>query len=430
MTTTPTTQATDASLEQTAASITASQQSLLAAFMPIVEARDGKAPATEAAKAPAEAPEAPSTIGPASEFRATTPAAAAAAPVAPLQAAPALPHADLEEIPPIVGPAVYSGLSREAYDACKAWNASFLKKVLERTLGHAWYEFLRPDREEKEDENQFLEGNILHTTLLEPELYQARYVVMPDDLPKRPTEKQLQEPGPRAKPESHEAWRDAKAREEAWQAFEQSVPAGAQVIASKQHEQGQAWAGAVLGHPILGPRFAPEHRPLNELTLVCLDPITKAPLKGRIDNLRVLPDRIWIGDLKTARAGGEQFGRDAGKFGYVVSATFYANLVFFCRAQIEQLLGLAPGALIGLPVEFEFIIIEKTAPYFVERRLLTSEQAELGQKLIRRALDATVAADAANWWPAYSEEAQPLELPGYWWKQMQDLVVAMEASRR
>jgi hypothetical protein len=329
-------------------------------------------------------------------------------------------------VPVITGSAVYANLPREAYDAMRGWNSSLIKKVLDRTLGHAWWEFIRPDREPQADKEQYIQGNQLHTLKLEPELYASRYIVQPEHLPNRPTEKQLQPPTTKPGTKTHDAWLDAKAREAAWVEWEATVPAGAKTVPASWHEEASAWAAAIDRHRRLGPLFGPEYRHLNELTLVHLDPITKAPIKTRLDALRIFGDHIWIGDFKTALAAGAAFERSAGNLWYPVAATVYTDAVFHCRAQIEQYLGLPDGALIGREIRFEWIAIEKTPPHFIQRLLRENEQVEVSRKLIRRALDAIVAADAANWWPAYPEEARPLQLPGYWYQNAERVIDRLE----
>ena len=329
-------------------------------------------------------------------------------------------------VPVITGPAVYANLPREVYDAMKGSNSSLIKKVLDGTLGHAWYEFIRPDREPQADREEFIKGNMLHTLKLETELYGERYVVRPEHLPSRPTEKQLREPTAKPGTKTHDVWLDAKAREKAWAEWEVKVPKGAKVVPASWHEEAGAWGAAIDRHRVLGPLFGPEHRHLNELTLVHLDPITKTPIKTRLDALRIFDDHIWIGDLKTALAAGAAFERSAGNLWYPVAATVYVDAVFHCRAQLEAYLGLPDGALIGREIRFEWIAIEKTAPYFIQRLLLENEQVEVSRKLIRRALDAIVAAEAANWWPAYPEEARPLQLPGYWYQNAERVIERLE----
>jgi hypothetical protein len=187
----------------------------------------------------------------------------------------------------------------------------------------------------------------------------------------------------------------------------------------------------VLKHPALGLRFAdtPQNRAGNELTLTWVDPLTGARCKARLDAVRFLGDRLWIGDLKSAMDAGpgpDHFGRAAANFDYCLSATWYRDAAQFCRAELEVLLGLPEGALIVAPngYEFEFIATEKThpRPEFVGRYLLSDEQAELGRRMARRALDQVVQSDASGWWPGYDSAAQPLELPGYAYQRMERLV--------
>lgn len=332
-------------------------------------------------------------------------------------------------------PQVFSGLPREAYDALPGWNASLLKVALSQTPAHAWAEFINPDREIKKDADQFLIGNLTHCRLLEWELFDQRYATTPGGAPKRPTEKQLEPPGPGRNGEintttkAYATWQEAKEREAWWQQLE-AENQGKQIIGAKDLGLGDACATAVLQHPAIGLRFAPtpQNRAGNELTLTWIDTITGARCKGRLDAVRFLGDRLWIGDLKTAlnaAPGLHGFGSSAAKFLYVLSAAWYRDAAQICRAGIEEELGLPEGALILAPngYEFEFIAVEKAhpRPEFIGRYILSDEQAELGRRMARRALDMVVQAEASGWWPGYDSAAKPLELPGYAYQWMERL---------
>lgn len=322
-------------------------------------------------------------------------------------------------------PQAFPGLPREAYDELPGWNASLLKKVWNYTEAHAWAEFINPSREESEEQERFLIGNLLHCRLLEPELWNDRYVVIPDDAPPRPTEKQLLKEEPRTKTtKAYEEWSEIQMRKAWWASFDLQHNQK-QIITPRQQLAGDALAQAVLKHPVLGPRFLPteQNRAGNELTLTWIDFKTGSRCKCRIDALRVLPDCLWIGDLKSAqdaRPGPDGFGRAAANFNYLLSAAFYLDATFFCRPAIEQCLGLPDGSLITLPYKFELIAIEKThpMPQFVSRHELTEDQLELGRRQARWCLDRVVQAEASGWWPGYSTAAQPLELPGYFYQKV------------
>jgi hypothetical protein len=339
-------------------------------------------------------------------------------------------------------PQVFSGLPREAYDALPGWNASLLKVVLPKSPAHAWSEFINPDREQQEDAGQFLTGNLFHCRLLEPELFDQRYLVLPADAPKRPTAKQLEGPAPRKdgtvnrETKAYQEWDEAVQRENWWKSFEAKAAErgdgrkAAQIVGDEDLRLGDALARAVLSHPVLGPRFydTPQHRAGNELTLTWVDPLTGARCKARLDAVRFLGDRLWICDLKSAMDAGpgpDHFGRAAANFDYCLSAAWYRDAAQFCRAEIEALLGLPEGALIVAPngYEFEFVAVEKAhpRPEFIGRYILSDEQAELGRRMARRALELVVQAEASGWWPGYDSAATALELPGYAYQRMQRL---------
>jgi hypothetical protein len=347
-------------------------------------------------------------------------------------------------------PQVFSGLPREAYDQLLGWNASLLKVALSKSPAHAWSEFINPDREISEDAGQFLIGNLFHCRLLEPELFDQRYLVLPPDAPKRPTAKQLEGPKPRKDgtinkgTKTYADWEDAATREQWWQEFDAKhllngrelasaeAPArkAVQLVDAKDLQLGDALASAVLAHPVLAPRFAdtPQNRAGNELTLTWRDSLTGSRCKARLDAVRFLGDRLWIGDPKSAMDAGpgpDHFGRAAANFDYCLSAAWYRDAAQVCRAGIEEVLGLPEGALILAPngYEFEFIAVEKAhpRPEFIGRYFLTDEQAELGRRMARRALNMVVQAEASGWWPGYDTATKPLELPGYTYSRMERL---------
>lgn len=338
-------------------------------------------------------------------------------------------------------PQAFAGLSREAYDALPGLNASLLKVALSKSPAHAWSEFLDPNKEQEEEANQFLIGNIFHCRLLEPELFDSRYITLPADAPKRPTAKQLEAPKPgrggvvNTNTKAYAAWEDAQLRQAWWSEFDAANPAaaGAQNVSAKDLALGDALANAVLSHPVLGPRYAntPQNRAGNELTLTWRDSLTGARCKARLDSVRFLGDRLWVGDLKSAMDAGpgeDHFGRAAASFDYCLSAAWYLDAAYFCRAAIEEVLGLPEGALILAGREFEFVAVEKAhpRPEFVGRYLLTEEQADIGRRMARRALDLCVQAEASGWWHGYDSAAQPLQLPAYAWRRMERLVEGEE----
>lgn len=333
-------------------------------------------------------------------------------------------------------PQVFASLPREAYDQLPGWNASVLKTIIDKTLAHAWAAFFDPNRKQQKDQDQFLIGNLFHCMVLEPELFEKRYITLPADAPKRPTAKQLEGPKPRkdgtynTETKTYTDWQDAVSRGEWWKRFEIDHPhcADAQVVSNSDVELAAALANAVLLHPVLGARFTntPENRAGNELTLTWIDVETGARCKARLDSLRCLSEALWIGDLKSAMDAGpgpDAFGRSAASYLYCLSAAWYSDATFYCREALERLFGLDEGKLIGVGRQFEFIAVEKAHPRsdFIGRYMLSADQAVMGRKLARRALREAVQAEQSGWWPGYDSALQPLELPGYAYQRMMRL---------
>ena len=334
-------------------------------------------------------------------------------------------------------PQVFSGLPRKAYDQLDGLNASLVKQVILKSEAHAWREMRDPDREHAEDQGAFLVGNITHTCLLEPELFGERYLELPPDAPSRPTAKQLEGPKPRkdgtvnTETKSYAAWQEAVSRQAWWERFERDNPkvATAQLVPAKELALGRACGQAVLDHPAIGAVFAGEFRHLNELTLTWVDGVTGRRMKCRLDALRLMGNRLWVGDLKTAMnaaPGPDGFARDAERHGYLLSAAFYLDATFYCREALERLMGLSEGALIGIERRFEWIAIEKACPRpeFVGRYFMADEHLEAARPVVRQGIDRIVRAEEMNWWPGYDAAAKPLELPAYGYTRLQRLAEA------
>lgn len=298
-------------------------------------------------------------------------------------------------MPSTSSPAIFSLLPRADYDNLQGWNSSLLKVALTKTPSHAYYAFVAPDRAPSKDSAAFRIGTLVHEGLLEPEVWN------------------------RIIPCSSGSTTKAFA-----QAVKDAVDQGNKVAQATEYDLASAMVAAVKNHPALGSYFAPteDNIKLNELTLIWPDPNSGQQCKARLDAVRITDNEILILDLKTTvDATPLEFGRSAASYHYLLQAAFYADGLFYCGRALEQLLGLQEGRLIGKAVTFEFVAIEKESPHQIARYRLTSDQAVMGRRLYRRAMEMVTKASELDWWPGYDNAPVPLELPNWAWTHMEKL---------
>ena len=317
-------------------------------------------------------------------------------------------------------PQAFACLPRESYDAIEGINSSLLKEVSERTEFHGWAAYRDPNREQRPDTPAFRIGSLCHLLLLEPEEFDRRYIVPPTDAPRRPTSKQLEQPTARPGTKAHDAWLEANDREAWWVEFDQQA-ADRLPVDPSELEKAQALVDALLSHSALGfhfrhpdPEVMARYRRLNELTITWIDPDTGRRCKARLDALRLQRTALLLLDVKSAAdADPRGFGRAAANYGYLIQGAFYLDGLATCLEAVAELLGFEPGSLHHLPLNLEFIAMEKEKPRseLIGRYFLTDDHLEAGRRLYRDALQRVALAETTGYWPGYSTCAQPRELP-------------------
>jgi len=119
-------------------------------------------------------------------------------------------------------------------------------------------------------------------------------------------------------------------------------------------------------------------------------------------NVRIKPDYrtdSTIIDLKTTTdARPDAFVRSVVNFGYEVQAAFYVDVA----AVID-----------GLKRDFYWVAVEKDAPYAVAVYKASDEMLERGRQQYIKAIDLYKECAAMDLFPAYSQQVQTLELPGW-----------------
>lgn len=284
-------------------------------------------------------------------------------------------------------PGIYP-LSDEAYFAAAGVNASSLKDILRSP---AYYK----ERKEnpKEPSWQMIDGTAIHCTALQPEEYEQRYVVLPDNAPLKPTEKMIADPKP--KPE-------IAARVQFWNVFEKQCE-GKIVVTQEKDQLYRRVGEMVRSHPELATLLANGKA---EQAVFAVDPVTKKTCKCKPDYLTQAAGYKIMLELKTTDdARPDAFQRTAYNFGYYTSAAFYSDVMEWAG--------------LGRPDAYFIIAVERDAPHGVKLYEVSDEALEYGERQYRKALNLYSYCTDMQEWPNYDTTIELLTLPG--WVKSEDL---------
>jgi exodeoxyribonuclease VIII len=257
------------------------------------------------------------------------------------------------------------------YHRHSAVSKSHLDLVARSPL-HYWARYVDPKRVDPDPTAAMLLGTAVHTHILEPDEWTARYIAGPEALDRR-----------------------TKAGKEAWAAFEADA-AGRTVISRNDADLVLAMGRAVRNHPAAAMLLA---RPgAAETTWMWHDADTGLQCKCRPDWLTT--DGSLIVDLKTTEdASPAGFRKSIANFRYHVQAAWYLD-------GIERATGKRPE-------QFLFVCVEKKAPHAVAVYAADAEMIDAGAKHARLDLDTLAVCKAADAWPGYSHQIEPISLPAW-----------------
>jgi hypothetical protein len=211
-------------------------------------------------------------------------------------------------------------------------------------------------------------GSLTHMAVLEPDLFQAECVIMP------------------------EMDRRTKAGKIAWEDF-QAVNSGRDAITTAEHQRILAIRDAVHAHPLakkLIDRIAAV-----EVSTFWQDPATGVDCRCRPD--AVLANGMLI-DLKTTQDAGSGFMWSVKKYRYNVQAAFYADGMGRTAENQRAMI---------------FIAVETNPPYFVCCHIIGTDTLEAGRDDYRRNLDTYAECLESGIWPGYPETLQTINLPNW-----------------
>lgn len=261
-------------------------------------------------------------------------------------------------------PGIYEGISNADYHKDEALGSTSLKTLATRTPAHWKWESEHPVHKDVYDV-----GTVAHSLILEGDTSGVVIVDAAD-------------------------WRTKAAKE----AKDEARATGKIALLEKEWTPIQAMHASVMSHPRARELFTghkAEHSVFWEEDGL---------------GLKCRPDAWKPGmliDLKTARsANPNDFGKTAHEFGYHQSAAHYIDGV---------------KAATGEDLPFHFVLVEKTAPYFVSVVELDVEAVNIGRQLNDRAKRIyRECADSGNW-PGYPS-GELVSLPMWAVYQAEDLL--------
>jgi len=273
---------------------------------------------------------------------------------------------------PIIAPGNYPDMTNDEYHAAEGVSKSHLDEV-GITPAHYFARYLDPEREEEEKTPALIIGDAIHKAVLEPDLFEARFVARPKGIDGRTNA---------GKAQLAELYAEAGDRT---------------ILGTDDYKTAVKVRDAVHRHPLAAGLFREGSA---EETFFANDARTGALVKCRCDYFR--PTHSMIVDLKTTESASEEnFARSAGRYLYDVQAAWYPDVI---------------ESLYGEVIEtFVFVAIEKSPPYAVGVYYLEPEDIQIGREIAHRNLDMIIKCRETNFWPDYAGMAgpRPLKIPRY-----------------
>jgi len=276
-----------------------------------------------------------------------------------------------------MNPGVYPGIPAAEYHAMRdIVSKSHLDRIARSPMHYQHY-MTEPFKQT----DAMLVGSALHCLVLEPHLFDAEYIAIPEDAPTKPNIRQINAKNPSA--ETVQAIRY----------WDQLRGSGKVILTAEQLRRVQGMAAAVSAHPLASSVLVGQR----ELTIVFDEPATGVRCKARLDDwnqeLRI------IADLKsTVDASPSALARSCDNYRYHVQAALYLTAAM-CA-------GLAPDL-------FVFVAVESEPPHAVTVFELDKPAILKGQSLYERDLRTLKQCRASGHWPSYSSDPITLSLPAW-----------------
>lgn len=275
---------------------------------------------------------------------------------------------------------LYLDMPFDEYHAVQAVSASALR-VFARSPWHY------KNRIDVQQTRPMLRGSLAHCALLEPDAMGARYIVAPEDAPKRPTAAQWAAKKSNESSEAAKTW---------WREFEQRA-SSREIITADEFAMCQAQLRAIAEVPELASLLSTGH---GEASIFWTDPNTGLYCKARLDWLQIEGKKGRILELKsTADESPPGFGRTAARMRYELQRAHYIDaLKHGARLEFD---GFTWAAVTSAPPVLA--VPYDLTPEMIEQA--NDDRAELMQRMAH--------CMEHNTWPSYGQGVQPLDYPAY-----------------
>lgn len=254
---------------------------------------------------------------------------------------------------------------------------------------------LDPNRPEEVEKEGHLHGNLAHCAFLEPVEFGKRYVVLPDDAPKKPTSAQWNAKKPSDDSVAAMAW---------WKEFGERHT-GKRIITQEQAKTAFTQAANLMALPKVWRGFHMnellERSPKAEVSAFWNDPMTGVACRCRPDMVIQINDRQCILlDVKTYSSSERgEVVRQIARKGYFRQAAHY-SIGYHLASGLEV-------------VAFIFVFVESTYPYLAGSYTLSEEFMQHGMAEQRALVDLYAECKRTGVWPSYTKQTETLDIPAY-----------------
>lgn len=287
----------------------------------------------------------------------------------------------------LLEPGLYRGIDIEDYHGGPGISKSGLDAI-DRSPAYFYAMHLDPARPEPKERAGQLEGSLAHCAILEPDEFGKRYVVIPTDAPRRPTDAQWKAKNPSKDSLEAMSW---------WIDFLENNP-GKTVISAKEYDTAWRQSEAVRRLPDVAEALATGWA---EESAYWIDPETGELCRCRPDWNHPCGDAGTILlDVKTySDASPAEFARQVARKRYHRQDAFYSD--GYSIASGREVLA------------FVFVAVETDYPFLASATMLDDAAREQGRIDYRRPLDLYAACKKSGFWPGYSAGIETISLPAW-----------------